>query len=293
MKKILVYISPEKYSSLFDLILGYDAGADVVVPYSDTSDQDIRDVVYSCVYTRGSSGRKNTAIFIGGPDVNKGEEFMSAILKIFGELPPEFRVSVVADPHGAHTTSSACAVKIKDALGSLKGLSATILAGTGPVGQSIAIILAREGCRVKITSRKLEKAKKVCRIIKEKYKVDAMPFEAKDDRTIEKAVSDADIVVATGPEKITLLPQRIWTKYPRIKVLADVNAVPPYGIEGIDPRDDRKKTVDGRTTIGALSIGSLKIRAHHRMVEKLFEEKGQILDLWKIYEITQAISEKP
>jgi copper chaperone CopZ len=291
MKKILIYISPEKYSSLFDLILGYDGGADIVVPYSDTGDEDIRDVVYSCVYTRGTNSRKNTAIFIGGPDVNKGEEFMSSILSIFKELPEEFRVSVVADPHGAHTTSCACAVKIKKALGNLRGLNATILAGTGPVGQSISILLAKQGCNVKITSRKLAKAKKICATIKDKHGAIVTPYETKDAKAIEKAVSDADIVVATGPEGITLLPKNTWTKNPKIKVLADVNAVPPYGIEGIDPRDDGKKTTDGRTNIGALSIGSLKIKIHHRIVEKLFEEKGQILDLERIYKIAETINE--
>jgi len=169
MKKILVYISPKKYSSLFDLILGYDGGADVVVPYSDTGGEDIRDIVYSCVFTRGANSRKNTAIFIGGPDVNKGEEFMSAIKQIFSELPGEFRVSVVADPHGAHTTSCACAVKIKKSLGDLSGMNATILAGTGPVGQSISTLLAKQGCNVKITSRSLQKAKKVCGVIRKKH----------------------------------------------------------------------------------------------------------------------------
>lgn len=291
MKKVLIYISPEKYSSLFDLILGYDGGADVVVPYSDTGDEDIRDVVYSCVFTRGSSGRKNTAIFIGGPDVNKGEEFMSSILKIFGELPQDYRVSVVADPHGAHTTSSSCAVKIKDSLESLKGLNATVLAGTGPVGQSMSILLSKEGCNVKITSRKLEKAKDICAIIKKKYDADVSPYEAKTRAAIEKAVSDADIVVATGPEGVTLLPKNMWIKYPRIKVLADVNAVAPYGIEGVGPNDDRKKIEGNRTSIGALSVGSMKIKVHHRVVERLFEEKGQVLDLWKIYGIAKELKE--
>lgn len=289
MKKILIYISPEKYSSLFDLILGYDGGADIVVPYSDTGGEDIRDVVYSCVYTRGTNGRKNTAIFIGGPDVNKGDEFMSSIISIFKELPEEFRVSVVADPHGAHTTSCACAVKIKKALGDLKGLNATIIAGTGPVGQSISILLAKQGCNVRITSRKLSRAKEVCAIIKKKHGASITPFEAKDPRTIEKAVSDADIVVATGPEGVTLLPKKAWSKNPRIKVLADVNAVPPCGIEGIEPRDDGKQMADGRIAIGALSIGSLKIKVHHRIVEKLFEEKGQILDLEKIYSVAETL----
>jgi hypothetical protein len=291
MKKILIYISPQKYSSLFDLILGYDGGADIVVPYSDTGDEDIRDVVYSCVYTRGTNGRKNTAIFIGGPDVNKGDEFMSAIVSIFKELPEEFRVSVVADPHGAHTTSCACAVKIKKALGDLKGLNATVLAGTGPVGQSISVLLAKQGCNVRITSRKLSKARKVCAIIKKKHGAIIAAFEAKDAKTIEKAVSDADIVVATGPERVTLLPKSVWSKNPRIKVLVDVNAVPPCGIEGIDPRDDGKRLEDGRISIGALSIGSLKIQVHHRIVEKLFEEKGQIMDLEKIYLVAEMIAD--
>lgn len=290
MKKILVYISPERYSSLFDLILGYDSGADIVVPYAETNDEEIRDVVYSCVYTRGANGRRNTAIFIGGPDVAKGEEFMDAVKDIFNELPPEFRVSVVADPHGAYTTSSACAVKIKNALGDVSGMNASVLAGTGPVGQSIAVLLAKQGCNVKITSRKLLKAQKTAAVLKDGYQVKVAGIEAKNPGEIEKAVSDADIVVAAGPERTTLLTKDAWSGNGRIKVLADVNAVPPYGIEGVDPRDDAKETGNVKT-IGALTIGSLKIKCHHRMVERLFEECGQILDLEDIYSIAGSIKQ--
>jgi hypothetical protein len=290
MKKILVYISPEKYSSLFDLILGYDGGADVVVPYSDTGGESLRDVVYSCVFTRSSSGRQNTAIFIGGPDVNKGDECLKKILAIFEELPKDFRVSVVADPHGAHTASSACAVKIKKALnGNLKGLNAVVLAGTGPVGQSISVILAKEGCNVTLTSRKIEKAKKICETIKKKFNVTVKPYKASDAKTTEKAVSNADIVVTTGPEAVSLLSKKIWMKNPRIKVLADVNAVPPYGIEGIDARDDCKILEGGKIALGALCTGGLKIKCHHELVKELFEEKGAIFDLEKIYRIAQKV----
>lgn len=290
MKKILVYISPEKYSSLFDQILGYDGGADVVVPYSETNNEDLRDVVYSCVFTRGSSGRQNTAIFIGGPDVNRGQEFLEEILSIFEELPMDFRVSVVADPHGAHTTASACTIKIKDALGGkLKGLNATILAGTGPVGQSTSILLSKEGCNVTLTSRRLEKAEKICETIKKKYRVNIKPAQAADDKSTEAAVRDADIVVSTGPEAVTLLPKKIWLKQPKIKVLADVNAVPPYGIEGVEGRDDGRKIEGDRISIGALCIGSLKIKCHHQIIKSLFEEKGAVFDLEKIYKAAEKI----
>ena len=289
MKKILVYISPEKYSSLFDLVLGYDGGADVVVPYADTNGEDLKDVVYSCVFTRGSTGRKNTAIFIGGPDVNKGEEFLQEIIKIFAGLPSEFRVSVVADPHGAHTASSACAIKIKKALkGKMKGLNATVLAGTGPVGQSISVLLANEGCNVTLTSRSIDRAKRVCELLKDKYYVQVKPFEASDEKTTEDAVLEADIVVTTGPEAVTLLSKKIWSNNTRIKVLADVNAVPPYGIEGTDARDDCR-LIDGKISIGALTTGSLKIKCHHQVVRELFEEKGAIFGLERIYKIAEKV----
>lgn len=290
MKKILVYISPERYASLFDLIVAYDAGADVVVPYCNIDLGDMRDMVHSCVFTRHPRDLNNTAIFIGGHDVDNGEELMNKALETFNELPDAFRASIVADPDGAYTTSCACVVKIKNSLqGNLSGLNATILAGTGPVGQRIAVLLAKEGCNVLLTSRKLDRSESSCRVIKEKYGVDINPFEAKGDKTTEEAVSNSDIVVTTGPEGVTILPQNIWSKFSRIKVMADVNAVPPYGIEGIDARDNCEEIEKGKFGIGALAVGNLKMRCHHKIVKKLFEEKGVIFDLEKVYEIAEAI----
>lgn len=290
MKKILAYISPERYASLFDLIVAYDAGADVVVPYCNIDLGDMGDMVYNCVFTRHPNDLKNTAIFIGGHDIDKSEELMNRVLGIFNEFPDAFRVSVAIDPDGAYTTSSACVVKIKNSLhGNLSGLNATILAGTGPVGQGISVLLAKEGCNVVLTSRKRERVKDRCEIIKERYNVEIKPFEAGNEETTEEAVSNSDIVVTTGPEGVRILSQKVWSKFSRIKVMADVNAVPPYGIEGIDAKDDCKKIEKGKIGIGALAIGNLKMRCHHKIVKKLFEERGVIFDLEKVYEIAEAI----
>ena len=285
MKKILAYVTPEKHASLFDVIVAYDSGADVVVPYTEITAGDMRDIIHSCVFTRHSDDLKNTAIFIGGHDVDRGEELLNSILKTFSELPSFLRVSVAIDPDGAYTTSSACVVKIKNSLREdLSGLNSTILAGTGPVGQRIAVLLSREGCNVTLTSRKLERAENVCEMIKRRYNVEIKPFEAKNDETTEEAISDSDIVVTTGPEGVQILPRKIWSKSP-VRVMADVNAVPPYGVEGIDARNDCKEIEKGKTGIGALAIGRLKMKCHHEVVKRLFEEKGVVFDLERVYEI--------
>ncbi len=289
MKKILAYISPERYASLFDLIVAYDAGADVVIPYCNIDLDDIGDIVHDCVFTRHPNDLKNTAIFIGGHDVDNGEELMNKVLGTFNELPDAFRVSVAMDPDGAYTTSSACVIKIKNSLhGNLSGLNATILAGTGPVGKRISVLLAKEGCNVLLTSRKLKRAENARDMIKKNYNVKVRAFEANNDETTEKAVSDSDIVVTTGPEGVQILPRKIWSKSP-VKIMADINAVPPYGIEGVDVRDDCKKIEKGKIGIGALAIGNLKMRCHYKIVKKLFEEKGIIFDLERVYEIAEGV----
>ncbi len=288
MKKILAYVTPEKHASVFDVIVAYDSGADVVVPYTDINAGDMRDIIHSCVFTRHPDDLKNTAIFIGGHDVDRGEELINFILKTFNELSDISRVSVAIDPDGAYTTSSACVVKIKNSLKELSGLNSTILAGTGPVGQIISVLLAKEGSNVTLTSRKFERAKNVCGMIKRRYNVEIKPFEAKNDETIEKAVSDSDIVVTTGLEGVQILPREIWLKFP-IKVMADVNAVPPYGVEGVDARDDCREIEKGKIGIGALAIGNLKMKCHHELVRNLFKEKGVIFDLEKVYGIAESI----
>ncbi|RLI92758.1 MAG: methylenetetrahydrofolate dehydrogenase [Candidatus Altiarchaeales archaeon] len=289
MKKILIYITPEKHASLFDIIVAYNADTDVVIPYNNISIDDIREIVHNSVFTRPPEELKNTAIFIGGHDVNKAEEMLNEIIKAFNELPPTLRVSIAIDPDGAYTTSSACVVKIRNKFKSLSGKNATVLAGTGPVGQRVSVLLAIEGCNVKLTSRKLDRAKDSCNIIKKKYDQKIIPVEASDDETIKEAIRDSDIVVTAGPEGVEILPERIWSGVDRINVMADVNAVPPYGIGGLKVIH-KDVEIKGKIIIGAISIGNLKMKTHLRLVKDLFNRNNQIFDLLKIYDLTNRIN---
>src|SRR6185312_13165434 len=81
------------------------------------------------------------------------------------------RVSVMLDSNGSNTTAVAAVVKIEETLGDLRGKKAVVLAGTGPVGQRAAGLLARDGARVTITSRKPEQGEKARQFISARFDV--------------------------------------------------------------------------------------------------------------------------
>jgi hypothetical protein len=282
MKKILVYLSNEKQPSLFDLIVAYDSDVDVVLPFGNATVEDVTNMVHGCIFTRRPKKLVNTAILFGGNDSDLADKMMKKAKKTFFG---DFKVSVMADPDGNTTTSAATVAKIKDVLGDLKGMKAVVLAGTGAVGERVSVLLHREGASVVLTSRKQEKAEAVCTKIKEKYDRVVTPLQVSTDEECMKAVEGAQIVIGTGKAGIQLMKKDIWMKTPSIKVLADVNAYPPAGIEGIEVADDAKE-VEGKVLFGAVAIGDLKTKGMRDVIRKMYEEKGQYMDLEKIYDIT-------
>lgn len=282
MKRILVYLSNESQPSLFDLIVAYDSDVDAVIPYGNIAMEDITNMVYGCIFTRRPKKLANTAILIGGDDSDLADEMMNKAKKTFFG---DFRVSIMADPNGNSTTSAATVAKIKDKLQDFKGMKAVILAGTGPVGERVSVLMHREGADVTLTSRKQEKAEGVCSKIKEKYDRNISPAQVSNDAECLEVAKGADIVVATGTAGVQLMSQNVWSQCPSVKVLADVNAYPPAGIEGVDGRDEAKE-VEGKYLFGAVAIGDLKTKAMRDVIRKMYEEKGTYMDLEKIYDIT-------
>ncbi len=86
---------------------------------------------------------------------------------------------------------------------------------------------------------------------------------------------------------MTLLPAALWNKLPNLKVLIDLNAVPPPGIEGIEATD--KNTVRGQTRAwGALGVGATKMKIHKKAIQELFTSNDKILDAEQVLELGQS-----
>ncbi len=285
VKKILAYVTTEGNPSLFDVVVAHDAGVDVLVPYCRMEPALVAEVVHNSVFTRSPKSLNNTAVFFGGKDALKAKKLFDEARRVLASLPGNFKVSICLDPEGASTTASACVGRVKEAFGgSLSGVKATVLAGTGPVGQRIATLLAKEGASVKLTSRGIKRARDTCKFIADKYNMKVEAFEVSDEKTLQDAIADAAIVVASGSEGVELLPERVWKQTASLKVLADTNAVPPYGIGGVKPTDDLVEH-DGKRLLGALAIGGRKMKLHRALMTLLFEKNDGAYDLFEIYAI--------
>jgi hypothetical protein len=85
-----------------------------------------------------------------------------------------------------------------------------------------------------------------------------------------------------------LVPRQAWANRPGLKVAADVNAVPPLGVEGVDTMDDGV-TKDGVVCFGALAIGNLKMKVHKACIARLFERNDLVLDAETIADVAREL----
>ncbi len=191
-------------------ITAYDAGVDHVLSYGSVTVEDVRNLVYGAMFTRGGDDLKNSAIFIGGSSVPVGEAMLKAVQDaFFGPV----RVSVMADPNGSNTTAVAAVLKIIRAV-PVAGKRAVILAGTGPVGVRAATLLAKEGCQVVLTSRTLSRAQDACRAIHDRFNLDITPLEVRDEATTARAVDGANVILTCGAAGIELVKKEVWSAIP-------------------------------------------------------------------------------
>ena len=286
MKKLLFQFDTDPSPSVFDVVVGYDGGADHVTGYAGVTPEGVGALVDGAIYTRGGSAKKSTAIFVGGGDMARGEAVFAAVRKRF--FGP-FRVSCMLDSNGANTTAAAGVALVAKAAGSLADHSAVVLAGTGPVGMRSAALLAREGARVTIAGRALDKTQAAADAINARFKVDVRAAATPDAASRVALVKGKTVVFTAGATGVELLPETAWADEASVAFLADYNAQPPAGIGGIEAMD-KGRDRHGRTAFGALGIGGLKLKLHRACVAKLFESAEQMFDAEEIYALAKAMA---
>jgi methylenetetrahydrofolate/methylenetetrahydromethanopterin dehydrogenase (NADP+) len=287
MKKLLFQFDTDIYASVFDTVVAYDGGADHVSGYGSVTPENVGALVDGCIFTRAPKEKKNTAIFIGGSNMDAGQELLKAVNKRFF---PGFQVSVMLDSNGSNTTAAAAVARLAGSK-TLAGKKAVVLAGTGPVGQRAAAMMAIEGANVFITSRHIFNAEKACFAIKERFNVDVTPLECGDFEQRAAAIADAQIVLATGATGVELLKPEHWQDNPNLELLADANATPPIGIGGMDMMD-RGELRHGKITWGAIGFGALKLALHRACIAKLFEDNKQVWDAENIFELAKQMAKQ-
>ncbi|MGH7575069.1 MAG: methylenetetrahydrofolate dehydrogenase, partial [Longimicrobiales bacterium] len=153
----------------------------------------------------------------------------------------------------------------------------------GPVGMRVAGLLGRLGARVTITSRDGARAKAAAARIADRFGVRPGAVVLSDSS--DAPIAEAELMIAAGPAGTRLVSRRVWTSHPGLRVIADVNAVPPGGIEGVEPADDGVDREGGVRAYGALAIGGLKMKLHKACIAELFERNDRVLDAEAIYDL--------
>jgi hypothetical protein len=284
MKKLLFQLDTDPIASAFDGVAAYDGGIDHLMAFPGMSPDNVEGTVHGAIFTRGGKNKQYTAIFVGGSNRAQGEALFDAVKQIFFS---NFRVSLMFDSNGCNTTAAAAVAQITTA-GSLAGKKAVVLAGTGPVGQRGAVLLAQEGAEVILTSRKLDRAEAACQHTGERFGVSLTPMQVSDAESTQAALAGAQVVLAAGAAGIQLLPQVLWQDNPTLEILADINTVPPMGIEGVDMMD-KSQDRDGKKCFGGLGIGGLKMKVHRAAISQLFEANDQVLDAEAIHALAKAL----
>jgi methylene-tetrahydromethanopterin dehydrogenase len=262
---LLFYLDTDAKASPFDICMAYDAGYNAVIPYENIIPEDAKTIVLDALLSRGPKAVKHTTFLIGGKNAERAEQVFEAAKD---SMFPPFKTSIIVDPAGAYTTAAAMVAKVENALeksnlGELKDKTIAIL-GTGAVGQIAAVLLAKIGCNVMIASLNpkrvdgKEHAEGIAKLLAKDHGVQVEGIFAPTPASKIEIIKKADVIMCAGVRGVRIIDKEMLNEVKTMKVLLDINAVPPFGVEGIELKDDMREMLPGIFTIGALTVGDLK-----------------------------------
>src|ERR1700733_13682997 len=265
-KNILHMITPLAHMSPFDVNMALDAGYDATASYTNVSLGEITDLIQDAMFSRSPRDAARTGVFIGGKDALLALDMLDAAGKA---LFKPFEISLFADPAGSFTTAAAMIAVVEKTLKekkdrALRGAAVSVFGATGVVGTASGVIAALEGASVTFVGR------------------DGTDRIARHASEVNRRFG-VNIVVADAGE---------LAGAKKLLIAADVNAVPPSGIEGVDAHANGTPLGEhGALGIGALAIGNVKYRTESGLFKQMTESKTPLrLDFRQAFELDRTLA---
>lgn len=270
---ILHLITAAKNASPFDANMAFDAGFDNVVPYTNVELKEVMGLVQDAIFSRGPDGIKREAVFIGGRDIDLAMDMLATAKQ---SMVPPFEVSVFADPSGAFTTAAGMMAKVEQHLnkqfgGDLSGRTVSIFGSTGPVGGCTAVIAAKYGATVNMVAHnRMPDVEAKVSSYQSRYGVKLHAVDGSNDALKTGILQTTDIALCCAAAGVQVISLAQMASSKTLKIVADVNAVPPTGAEGVDVFANGA-AIDGTQAfgIGALCIGNVKYQAQHQLLKQM------------------------
>ena len=275
-----------------------DAGFDVVMPYPNVTLQEISGLVQDVIFPRSPKDLKRSAILIGGRDDGIAMDMVDAAKEA---MVPPFEVSVLADPSGAFTTAAAVVACVEHQLQQhhqidLKGARVVIFGGTGGIGIATGVIASLAGATTTIVDYlSIDVAHSKASEYNRRCGTSLRGAYGCSDADIARLVSQQDVVICTAKAGVQVLSASVLEDARQLKVAADINARPPAGIEGINPKDDgvpvqHATAAKGAVSVGPLTIGRVKVKTQQNLLRSMLETEAPIyLDFAQAFRVAREL----
>ena len=293
-KAILHMLSTLKHMSPFDVNMAIDAGFDVTVPYTNVTLDEVTALVQDAMFSRAPSAALRTGIFFAGRDavlaLDMLEEAKKALLK-------PFEVSLFADPYGSFTTAGAMVASVEKVLREkkqreLKGSKIVIYGATGVVGYCSAVIAALEGAQVTVVGYSgLERVSKLAEEMCQRFNIKVTPADGSSADQVRALLLQHEIALCAARAGVQVLSKSDLEAAKNLLIAADVNAVPPLGVEGCGLHD-MGVTISshGALGIGALAIGNIKYGTDSGLFKQMVTaEKPLCLDFRHAFALARQL----
>ena len=272
-KHILHMLTPLKHMSPFDVNMALDSGYDAVLSYTNVTLEEVGALVQDAIFSRPPKTGVRTGMFVGGKNAILALDMLAAARKA---LVPPFGISFFADPAGSFTTAAAMVACVEKTLvdkkkRNLTGLKTAVFGATGVVGFSAAVIAALEGADVTLVGYDgLKRVSDAAKEIKARFEADVRAADGSDDVKKADILAQSEAALCAGRAGVRILSSAQLAAAKRLLIVADVNAVPPSGVEGLDMMaNGTELTAHGTLGIGPLAIGNIKYKTESGLFQMM------------------------
>jgi methylene-tetrahydromethanopterin dehydrogenase len=276
-KFILHMITPLKHMSPFDVNMALDAGFDAVLPYTNVDAKEVTGLVQDAMFSRPPQDAVRTGIFIGGKDAILALDMLEAAQKA---LFKPFELSIFADPAGSFTTAAAMVACVEKLLKEqhkrdLKGAKIVVYGATGVVGFTSGVIASLEGADVTLAGYDgATRVERAAEEIKKRFDTSVKAADASTPDKIHALLQQSEIALCAGRAGVQILSEADVKAAGNLLIAADVNAVPPPGVGGLDAQNKGEPIAGTKVRgIGAFVIGNVKYQTESGLFKRMVEAK--------------------
>ncbi len=292
---ILHMLDPRKHVSPFDVNMAADAGYKVIVPYTNVELADVTPLIQDAIFSRPPDYGVRTGFFMGGKDAIMALDMIAAAQKA---MVPPFQCSVFADPAGSFTTAAAMVACVERVLKlkfgrTWKGTRVAVFGATGVVGFASSIISALEGAQVQLVAhRGVDRVIKSAAVSKERFGVDLEPVNGETVEQRGEVIANAEVIFAAAAAGVQVVSKEQLKTAKNLLAIADVNAVPPPGVEGMELFMDGAPLPDGNALgVGPLAIGDIKYKTESGLFKQMLASDTPLaLDFRHAYAMAKQLT---